>query len=148
VILKKLVSNYKGLTQEVDRAVSEMDDEIGQVDTSGIVVDETNPQAKLTIGEEERIVEDAPIIKIVAVIIRHAIEGNASDIHIENTGEQVKVRFRVDGVLHTSLVLPMNVYAGIVARIKILSKLRLDEKRKPQDGGFSTRIKELANQKD
>jgi type IV pilus assembly protein PilB len=144
---EKIVLNYKGLTQEVDRAVSEMDDEIGQVDTSGIVVDETNPQAKLTIGEEERIVEDAPIIKIVAVIIRHAIEGNASDIHIENTGEQVKVRFRVDGVLHTSLVLPMNVYAGIVARIKILSKLRLDEKRKPQDGGFSTRIKELANRK-
>jgi len=143
----KVIQNYKGLTQEVDRAVSEMDNEIGQVDTSGLVIDETNPQAKLSIGEEARIVEDAPIIKIVAVIIRHAIEGNASDIHIENTGEQVKVRFRVDGVLHTSLVLPLNVYAGIVARIKILSKLRLDEKRKPQDGGFSTRIKELANRK-
>lgn len=144
---EKAIQNYKGLTQEVDKAVSDLDEEIGQVDTAGVVMDETNPQAKLTLGEEERIVEDAPIIKIVAVIIRHAIEGNASDIHIENTGEQVKVRFRVDGILHTSLVLPMNVYAGIVARIKILSKLRLDEKRKPQDGGFSTRIKELGNRK-
>ena len=76
----------------------------------------------------------------MAVILRNAVEGLASDIHIENTGEKVKVRFRVDGVLHTSLVLPMNVYNGVVARIKILSKLRLDEKRKPQDGGFSAKI--------
>ncbi len=142
-----VLGNYKGLTTEVDQAVNELDDEISAVDTSGIKIDGDNPQAILKPGEEEKIVEDAPIIKIVAVILRHAIEGNASDIHIENTGDQVKVRFRVDGVLHTSLVLPLNVYAGIVARIKILAHLRLDEKRKPQDGGFSTRIKELGNRK-
>jgi len=142
-----VLGNYKGLTTEVDQAVNELDDEISAVDTSGITIDGDNPQAILKPGEEEKIVEDAPIIKIVAVILRHAIEGNASDIHIENTGDQVKVRFRVDGVLHTSLVLPLNVYAGIVARIKILAHLRLDEKRKPQDGGFSTRIKELGNRK-
>ena len=142
-----VLGNYKGLTTEVDQAVNELDDEISAVDTSGITIDGDNPQATLKPGEEEKIVEDAPIIKIVAVILRHAIEGNASDIHIENTGDQVKVRFRVDGVLHTSLVLPLNVYAGIVARIKILAHLRLDEKRKPQDGGFSTRIKELGNRK-
>ena len=91
-------------------------------------------------GEEKKIVEDAPVIKIVAVILRNAIEGNASDIHIEYNGEKVKVRFRVDGILHTSIVLPPNVYGGVVARIKILSKLRLDEKRKPQDGSFSANI--------
>jgi len=72
--------------------------------------------------------------------LRHAVEGGASDIHIENTGKEVKVRFRVDGELHTSLTLPLNVYSGVVARIKILAKLRLDEKRKPQDGGFSAKI--------
>src|SRR5207244_3339679 len=71
---------------------------------------------------------------------KNAIEGNASDIHIENTGEKVKVRFRVDGVLHTTIVLPTTVYSGVVARIKILGKLRLDEKRKPQDGSFSADI--------
>ncbi len=142
-----IAANYKGITGEVDQAVTELDQELSQVDTSGITIEGDNPQAVLKPGEEEKIVEDAPIIKIVAVILRHAIEGSASDIHIENTGEQVKVRFRVDGILHTSLVLPLNVYAGIVARIKILAKLRLDEKRKPQDGGFSTRIKELGNRK-
>lgn len=72
--------------------------------------------------------------------MRNATEGNASDIHIENSGEKIKVRFRVDGILHTSLVLPLSVYPGVVARIKILAKLHLDEKRKPQDGGFSAKI--------
>ena len=103
------------------QALSELDVEIANA-TASVEV-ETSKDDK----QEEKIVEDAPIIKIVAVIINHATEGNASDIHIENTGEQVKVRFRVDGVLHTSLVLPLNVYSGIVARIKILAKLRLDE---------------------
>jgi type IV pilus assembly protein PilB len=91
-------------------------------------------------GDEAKIVEDAPVIKIVAVILRNAIEGGASDIHIENTGEKVKVRYRVDGTLHTTIVLPPNIYSGVVARIKILSKLRLDEKRKPQDGSFTANI--------
>ena len=135
-----ILKNYEGLTGEVDQAISEIDKEIESVNTSDIVIEDRNIQAKLKPGEEERIVEDAPIIKVVAVILRHATEGNASDIHIENTGDKVKVRFRVDGVLHISLVLPLNVYAGIVARIKIMAKLRLDEKRKPQDGSFATKI--------
>ncbi len=137
----KLLEMYEGLGNEVDQALSELDNEIADGDSEGVTV-ETNIKTSDTLkpGEEERIVEDAPIIKIVAVILRHATEGQASDIHIENVGDKVKVRFRVDGVLHTSLVLPINVYNGVVARIKILAKLRLDEKRKPQDGGFSAKI--------
>ncbi len=133
----KIIQSYKGITGEVDQALSEIDNEIA--DTAADQGVETGPAA-LKPGEEEKIVEDAPIIKIVAVILRHATEGNASDIHVENTGDKVKVRFRVDGVLHTSLILPQNVFAGVVARIKILAKLRLDEKRKPQDGNFSAKI--------
>ncbi len=129
-----VINGFKGLTGEVDAALSELDVEIANAASS---VEIEKPKKD---KDEEKIVEEAPIIKIVAVIINHATEGSASDIHIENTGEQVKVRFRVDGVLHTSLVLPINVYSGIVARIKILSKLRLDEKRKPQDGGFSAKV--------
>ena len=86
------------------------------------------------------IIEDAPVTKIVAVIIQHATEGNASDVHIEPTTDQIRVRFRVDGVLHTSLYLPLSVHDAIVARIKILTNMKLDEKRKPQDGRFSARI--------
>jgi len=89
---------------------------------------------------KQRFVEDAPVTKIVAVILKHAVEGNASDVHIEHTGEKVRVRFRVDGVMYTSLILPVNIHNAVVARIKILAQLKLDEKRKPQDGRFSARM--------
>jgi type II secretory ATPase GspE/PulE/Tfp pilus assembly ATPase PilB-like protein len=80
--------------------------------------------------------KDAPIIKIVNVILSNAIEANASDIHIEPSEEDVRVRYRIDGILHTSLVLPRNVHAAVVTRIKILSNLKIDESRLPQDGRF------------
>lgn len=134
---KSIMDAYHGIGGEVDEALSELDSAISQ-EKQEVNIDQAVPKDALP--QEEKIVEDAPIIKIVAVILRNATEGNASDIHIENSGEKVKVRFRVDGILHTSLVLPISVYAGVVARIKILSKLRLDEKRKPQDGGFSAKI--------
>ncbi len=142
-VYNKLLDMYDGLTGEVDQALSELDSEIAQagVDEKGKVINlDAAIKDPLKLYEEEKIVEDAPIIKIVAVIIRHATEGQASDINIENAGDSVKVRFRVDGALHTSLILPFSVYSGVVARIKILAKLRLDEKRKPQDGGFSAKI--------
>ncbi len=142
-VYKKLITIYEGSSvAEVDQALSELDSEIAESSGDGGVTIESSIKTSdsLKPGEEEKIVEDAPIIKIVAVILRNATEGLASDIHIENTGEKVKVRFRVDGVLHTSLLLPLSVYNGVIARIKILSKIRLDEKRKPQDGGFSAKI--------
>ncbi len=134
---KEIIEMYKGIGGEVDQALSDLDSAISETDGEKI---EERKDKKEKKDENEKIVEDAPIIKIVAVILKHATEGGASDIHIENTGEKVKVRFRVDGTLHTSLVLPLNVYSGVVARIKILAKLRLDEKRKPQDGGFSAKV--------
>jgi type II secretory ATPase GspE/PulE/Tfp pilus assembly ATPase PilB-like protein len=85
----------------------------------------------------EHMKEDAPVTKVVATILRYAIDGNASDIHIEPNDKKVTVRFRVDGVLQTSLELPKNVQLAVAARIKILSSMRLDERRKPQDGRFS-----------
>ncbi len=139
---EQILQNYKGLGTQVGEALNEFDADIAEAMPEDMTIEDTKIQDALKPGEEEKIVEDAPIIKIVGVILNTAIEGGASDIHLENTGEKVKVRFRVDGILHTSLVLPMNVYSGVVARIKILSKLRLDEKRKPQDGGFSIRFKE------
>src|SRR3990167_6872758 len=88
----------------------------------------------------ETIIEDAPVTKIVATILSYASEGKASDIHIEPMSDKIRVRFRVDGQLNTSLVLPIKVHLAVVARIKILSNMRLDEKRKPQDGRFSAKI--------
>ena len=132
---------YKGLSVQVEEALDEINkDEILDIKSSNESISLNKEIKNIKSEDGSKLVEDAPVIKIVAVILRNAIEGNASDIHIENTGEKVKVRFRVDGTLHTTIVLPTNVYNGVVARIKILSKLRLDEKRKPQDGSFSTNL--------
>jgi type IV pilus assembly protein PilB len=137
---RNMMGMYKGLSSQVEEALDTLNQE-EMLDTKGTNIENLSKEIKnVKAGEESKIVEDAPVIKIVAVLMRNAIEGNASDIHIEYTGEKVKVRFRVDGTLYTSLILPPNVYSGIVARIKILAKLRLDEKRKPQDGSFSAKI--------
>lgn len=137
-----IMEAYKGMTSQVEEALGELDqDDEEMKGIKGLTEEKLSKEIKnIKPGEEEKIVEDAPVIKIVAVILRNALEDGASDIHIEYNGEKVKVRFRVDGVLQTKIVLPSNVYSGIVARIKILAKLRLDEKRKPQDGSFSANI--------
>src|SRR5581483_9257966 len=129
------ITLYKGLSGEVTKALSELETDIADVDKDSGVV----PEDKSIKGGAV-IIEDAPVTKIVATVLRYAVEGNASDIHIERLSDKVRVRFRVDGDLHTSLVLPVKVHDAVVARIKILSNMKLDEKRKPQDGRFSARI--------
>src|SRR5260221_7062985 len=81
-------------------------------------------------------VKDLPIGRIVGTLLRHAIVQDASDIHIEPMEPEVLVRYRIDGILHDAMTLPSSAAAGIVARIKVLSNLKLDEKRLPQDGRF------------
>jgi type IV pilus assembly protein PilB len=117
-----------GLRAEVATAIKDLGSEI----------EEAGPLRKKDDRDVERILEEAPATKAIAVIIRYAIEGRASDIHIEPSDDNVRVRFRVDGVLHTSLVLPLKVHSALVSRIKILSTLKIDEQRLPQDGRFST----------
>lgn len=100
-------------------------------------------------GDEEKGVDDdsdsagmqsAPVTKLLSVIIRHAVDGNASDIHIEPYGaKEYRVRFRVDGILYASISIPKEVGRAVVSRIKILSNLKIDEKRKPQDGRFKAK---------
>lgn len=87
-------------------------------------------------AELEKAAEEVPIIKIVDTLLKHAILQRASDIHIEPFEKEVMVRYRIDGILREAMVLPKNVLAGIVARIKVLSNLKLDEHRLPQDGRF------------
>jgi type IV pilus assembly protein PilB len=140
----RLLVQYKNLSGEVTSALSEI-----STDEAREALEETTTEAVSSVethehveerGGEMKIVEDAPVTKIVAVILKHAVEGNASDVHIEHTGDKVRVRFRVDGVMYTSLILPTNIHNAVVARVKILSQLKLDEKRKPQDGRFSVRM--------
>lgn len=137
---KTIIQSYQGLTSEVTKALSELEVDISETVTDEILVEAKPEKEESAENIRARVVEDAPVAKITAVILRHATEGGASDVHIEHTGNKVRVRFRVDGELFTSLILPINVHSSIVARIKILANLKLDEKRKPQDGRFSARI--------
>ncbi len=93
-------------------------------------------EAKKKKEEEKELLREAPVAKVVEVILRNAIEGSASDVHIEPLEDSVRVRYRLDGILHNSLVLPKKIGPAVVSRIKILSNLKIDEKRKPQDGRF------------
>jgi len=86
--------------------------------------------------ELEKQAQEIPIIRIVDTLLRHAILQRASDIHIEPMEKEVLVRYRIDGILHDAMTLPVATKTGIVARIKVLSNLKLDEHRLPQDGRF------------
>ena len=97
-----------------------------------------NKSAKDVTDQEdlEKIAQDLPIIRIVDTFLKHAIMQSASDIHIEPDEKEVRVRYRIDGILHDAMTLPKQVMPGIVARIKVLANLKLDEHRIPQDGRF------------
>ncbi len=90
--------------------------------------------------DEEDIAEDSPIAQTVNLILEYAIKSNASDIHIEPRENYVQVRYRIDGVLQEANKLPKKVHAALVSRIKILSNLKIDERRAPQDGRFKINL--------
>ncbi len=142
------IVSYRGLRGEVSEALSQFKENEGDKNVLSTKLKKSQTDSSDSEGDdviaglqdETQITDDAPITKIVSVMLRHAAEGNASDIHIEHLGERVRVRFRVDGELFTSIFLPKNAHNAVVARIKILANLKLDEKRKPQDGRFSAYI--------
>ncbi len=127
---REVLKKYRTLRREVGRALEELEVELKP------------EEVKVGVAEAElkRLVEEAPIAKIVAVLMRHAVDGGASDVHIEPTRENLRVRFRLDGVLHSSIFLPLRVHPAVIARVKILARLKLDESRVPQDGRFSTQV--------
>ncbi len=133
VSFAKVAKQYKDFKKEIGAALKTREEE-----------EEKELSEKKGGKKKERKLEEvtkaAPVAKIVSVIIRHAVEGRASDIHIEPTEKESRVRYRIDGVLHTSLVLPKNVHNSIAARIKVLASLKLDETRIPQDGRIRLNI--------
>jgi len=108
-----------------------------------IAKEKFEPAKKKTTTVEEKIedvIKGAPVSRIVSVILRHAVDGGASDIHIEPYGDETRVRYRVDGVLRTSLSLPKYLHPSIVSRVKVLANLKLDETRVPQDGRITETV--------
>jgi len=132
-VFKEILKRQQTLGREVRRVLEDIQ---SQLETKKVYAEK--PPA--TYEETLRRVTEAPISKMVAVILRHAVEGRASDIHIEPLKTKTRVRFRLDGVLHSSLYLPKQIHPSVVARVKIISNLRIDETRIPQDGRFTVNI--------
>ena len=125
VIFGEAMKNYSGTDMALQNAIMSLK----KGAESG--VDFESEKKRSVQGE---IFQDAPIAKLVEVIVKHALDGRASDIHIEPIEGNYRVRFRVDGILKSQLVFPLEVGRAVVSRIKILANLKIDEKRKPQDG--------------
>ncbi|MBU4332046.1 GspE/PulE family protein [Patescibacteria group bacterium] len=119
---------YGNLKVEVKEALEQAEDKFAAT-------------GKEPIKEElDEVIKSAPVSKMASVIFRHAVEGRASDIHIEVDQEKSRVRYRIDGKLHTSIVLPKYIHAALVSRIKVLANLKIDESRIPQDGRIRQKI--------
>ena len=103
---------------------------------TAVLEDQTGVEQNASGDDLKKLAEDLPIVRIVDTLIKHAVIQGASDIHIEPMDRQLLVRYRIDGILHDAMTLPKQAASGIIARIKVLSKLKLDEKRLPQDGRF------------
>jgi len=129
--IKEALNQYKkSLQADFEEIIKKESSSIKPLQGEGIFAEEKTEK------ELKELAEDLPIIKIVDTLISHAIFQGASDIHIEPCEESLVVRYRIDGILHDAMTLPKDTSGGIVARIKVLSNLKLDEKRLPQDGRF------------
>lgn len=103
-------------------------------------LEEVEPVKTVDAGQINDIIKEAPIAKIVKTILEYAIKGRASDVHIEGQGGKTRVRYRIDGLLQEKLSLPKTIHESLISRIKILSGLKIDEKRAPQDGRFNFKM--------
>ncbi|MDP2812152.1 MAG: GspE/PulE family protein [bacterium] len=141
---KGFVVKYFLISEDSYRAAAKQYESLGEevgeaLDTAEAIF---APKDEIVEGDQDlgEVVKSAPVSKIVSVVLRHAIEGRASDIHIEPVDKQSKVRYRIDGVLHTTIVLPIYVHAALVSRIKVMANLKIDETRIPQDGRIRIKV--------
>ncbi|KKS65477.1 MAG: type II secretion system protein E (GspE), type IV pilus assembly protein PilB [Parcubacteria group bacterium GW2011_GWC1_43_12] len=136
--IKNILRQYqKSLKAEFGEIIGKEASDIMPIVTESAVQSEDLPKEEL-----EKAAQDLPVIKIVDTLVKHAILQKASDIHIEPMEKELIVRYRVDGILHETMTLPKQIAPGVVARIKVLSNLKLDEHRLPQDGRFKIETNE------
>lgn len=128
--INQAISWYFGVREQVDKVLKSLQEEQG-VTTEDPVLD---PE-----GLRE-IVEEAPIVQAVNSLFHQALQERASDIHLEVQGEEVRVRYRVDGILREVITLPHHIYAPILTRIKIMAGMDIAEKRLPQDGRIQIKV--------
>lgn len=131
------VKAYMSTQKQIDAFISEKyEREKGIASEVSRALDERKKDEKVVEDVSKKVSAEAPVAKIVSTILGYAVKARASDIHIEPVEDNVRVRYRIDGILQEKYMLPRNVQDAVVSRIKILSNLKIDEKRVPQDGRF------------
>ena len=122
---------------DVEQAIQKFAGMDGQVEA---LASQASEQLETDDEQLESALEEAPIVKLVQAIMTQAVGDRASDVHIEPTERDVRVRFRVDGVLHDVMHSPKNIQGGLISRLKVMADLNIAEKRVPQDGRISMRV--------
>jgi type IV pilus assembly protein PilB len=132
--VQPLVATASDVEQAIQK-FSHMEGQVEALATEAAELIETDDDAELAAA-----VEDAPIVRLVTAIMTQAVGDRASDVHIEPTEKDVRIRFRVDGVLHEVMHSPKNIQGGLISRLKVMADLNIAEKRVPQDGRISMRV--------
>jgi type IV pilus assembly protein PilB len=123
--VEQAIAKFSGMGDQVEALASEAVEALGQ---------------EADLADIEAAIEDAPIVKLVQAIMTQAVTDRASDVHIEPTEKDVRVRYRVDGVLHEVMHSPKGIQGGLISRLKVMADLNIAEKRVPQDGRLSMRV--------
>ena len=137
------IKTFAATPEDIVRAINQeyKEEIINQVGEALKESEEINKKGKtVNINQIPEIIKEAPIAKIVSTILEYAVTSRASDVHIEPQENRIRVRYRIDGILYDRLSLPKNVQEAVISRIKILSEMKIDEHRIPQDGRFNFKI--------
>ena len=137
------VKTFAAYPQEIDKAINQeyKQEIIGEVGKALKESEEISKRVSVAnVGNMPNIIKEAPVAKIVSTILEYAATSRASDVHIEPQEDRIRVRYRIDGILYDKLSLPKRVQDAVTSRIKILSAMKIDEHRIPQDGRFNFKI--------
>ncbi len=134
-IKKAIDRNYESKTEAISTVLSDMQTDLGNVE----VVEDGEEGAKVDVFELKESADEAPVVKLVNMVLVDAIQKGASDIHFESYEKIFRIRFRMDGVLHEMLAPPKRLESAILSRLKIMSNLDIAERRMPQDGRIKLR---------
>lgn len=136
--IKSFASSPKDVKNAIEQQYRQ--ELVGEVGEAIKETEEYTQQKTVDSTQIAQIIKEAPIAKIVSTILEFAVNSRASDVHVEPMEDRLRVRYRIDGILYDKLSLPKNVQEALISRIKILSEMKIDEHRSPQDGRFNFKV--------
>lgn len=136
------IKSFAATKSEVDQAINQQyrQELVGEVGEALKETEDFNKTKTIDSTQISQLIKEAPIAKIVSTILEYAVTSRSSDVHIEPQEDRVRVRYRIDGILYDRLSLPKTVKEALISRIKILSEMKIDEHRAPQDGRFNFKV--------